>query len=107
MLKTLDLIELIKQCPGTSINVTAGELGTFARQLIAETKREFERERASIEAGKSEKFLEPETVKSMLKISDSTLYRMGRARILEPVWIAGQKRFKQSDIDKITKKTDA
>ena len=94
-------MELIKQCPGTIISVGAGELGVFTKQLVAESRREFERERAAVAAGKAENYLEPETVKTMLKISESTLYRMGKANILVPVWIAGQKRFRQSDIDKL------
>ena len=105
--KTLDLIELLKQCPDATLQVTASDLGIFSRKLIAETRREFERERAAIEAGKAENYLEPETVKAMLKISESTLYRMAKSKILEPVWIAGQKRFRQSDIDRIVCTTQA
>lgn len=103
----LDLLELIKYCPGTTISIGAAELGMFAKQLIAEARREFERERAAIEAGKAEIYRDPEEVKTMLKISDSTLYRMAKSKILEPVWIAGQKRFRQSDIDKLVHNTNA
>ena len=99
----LDVMELINRCPGAIISIGAAELRSFARQLIAESRREFERERAAIEAGKAENYLEPETVKAMLKISESTLYRMAKSKILEPVWIAGQKRFRQSDIDRIVR----
>lgn len=103
----LDLLELIKHCPGITISIGAAELGMFAKQLIAEARREFERERAAIEAGKVEIYRDPEEVKTMLKISDSTLYRMAKSKILEPVWIAGQKRFRQSDIDKLVHNTNA
>ena len=97
----LDLIELIKQCPGTTISIGAAELGMFARQLITEARREFERERAAIEAGKAEVYLETEDVKQMLKVSDSTLYRFNKSEILCPVWVGGQKRYRRSDIDRI------
>lgn len=97
----LDLIELIKQCPGTTISIGAAELGMFARQLIADARREFERERAAIEAGKAEVYLEPEDVKRMLKVSDSTLYRMNKSKILCYGWVAGQKRYRGSDVEKI------
>lgn len=103
----LDIMELIKQCPGATISIGAAELGLFAKQLIAEARREFERERAAIEAGKAEVYRDSEEVKTMLKISDSTLYRMAKSKILEPVWIAGQKRFRQSDIDKLVHNTNA
>ena len=97
----LDLIELIKQCPDTTISIGAAELGMFAKQLIAEARREFERERAAIEAGKAEVYLEAEDVKQMLKVSDSTLYRFNKSEILCPVWVGGQKRYRRSDIDRI------
>ena len=97
----LDLIELIKNCPGTTISIGAAELGTFARQLIAEARREFERERAAIEAGKAEVYLEPEDVKQMLKVSDSTLYRLNKSKILCYGFVGGQKRYRRSDVDKL------
>jgi len=100
----LDLIELIKQCPGTSISIGAAELGMFAKQLIAEARREFERERAAIEAGKAELYRTPVEVLEMLSISSSTLYRMSISKILEPIWVAGQKRYRQSDIDKMVRR---
>ena len=103
----LDVMELINRCPGAIISIGAADLRSFARQLIAESRREFERERIAIEAGKAENYLEPETVKSMLKISESTLYRMAKSKILEPVWIAGQKRFRQSDIERIVRSSQA
>lgn len=97
----LDLIELIKQCPSTTISIGAAELGMFARQLIADARREFERERAAIEAGKAEVYLEPEDVKQMLKVSDSTLYRFNKSKILCYGWVGGQKRYRRSDVEKL------
>lgn len=102
----MDLMELINRYPGLTLSVGAGDLGKFSRQLIAEIRREFQREQAAIEAGKAEIYLEPETVRTMLRISESTLYRMTKSKILEPVWIAGQKRFRQSDLDKIVRKSN-
>lgn len=43
----------------------------------------------------------PEMVKNLLSISESTLYRMAKAKILIPVFVGGQKRYRRSDLDKI------
>lgn len=102
----LDLFELINKCPIATISVGAAELGMFARQLIAECRREFERERAAVAAEDAEKYWEPEFVKTTLKVSDSTLYRWQKAKILEPVWIGGQKRYRKSDIERIISGTN-
>lgn len=99
---TLDIMELLDRCPNATVSVQVSDLGTFARKLIAEARQEFERERAAIEAGKAEIFQEPETVKARLKISESTLYRWAKSQILVPVWVGGQKRYRQSDIDRLT-----
>lgn len=40
-------------------------------------------------------------VKNLLSISESTLYRMAKAKILIPVFVGGQKRYRRSDLDKI------
>jgi len=101
MNNSLDIMELLTRCPNATVNVQASDLGVFARKLVAETRQEFERERAAIEAGRAEVYQEPETVKAILKISESTLYRLGKAKILEPIWVGGLKRYRQSDIDKL------
>lgn len=98
---TLDLMELLSRCPNATVNVQASDLCVFARKLIAETRQEFERERAAIEAGKAETYQEPEAVKAALKISESTLYRWAKSKILVPIWMGGQKRYRQSDIDRL------
>lgn len=101
MVNKLDLMELLRQCPKTTISIGIDELNMFARQLLAESRREFEREQAAIEAGKAEIYREPSEVKEMLRISDSTLYRMAKSKILEPVFISGLRRYKQSDLEKL------
>ena len=40
-------------------------------------------------------------VKTLLRISESTLYRMAKAKILILVFVGGQKRYRRSDLDKI------
>ena len=76
-------------------------LEEVARELLAEARQDFERERAAIAEGKTEEYLTPEMVKTLLRISESTLYRMAKAKILIPVFVGGQKRYRRSDLDKI------
>lgn len=101
MNNSLDIMELLARCPNATVNIQASDLGVFARKLVAESRQEFERERATIEAGRAEVFQEPETVKAALKISESTLYRWAKSKILVPIWVGGQKRYRQSDIDRL------
>lgn len=97
----LDLFELLREFPEATLTVHAGDLGRFARELLAEARQDFERERAAIAEGKTEEYLTPEMVKTLLRISESTLYRMAKAKILVPVFVGGQKRYRRSDLDKI------
>lgn len=97
----LDLFELLREFPEATLTVHAGDLGHFARELLAEARQDFERERAAIAEGKTEEYLTPEMVKTLLRISESTLYRMAKSKILVPVFVGGQKRYRRSDLDKI------
>ena len=94
---TLDLFERLREFPEATLTVHAGDLGHFARELLAEARQNFERERAAIAEG----YITPEMVKTLLRISESTLYRMAKAKILVPVFVGGQKRYRRSDLDKI------
>lgn len=98
----IDIYDLLEHHPGVTLSLSAAELGQFAKQLLADARREFERQNIVAADARAEILVEPEVVKSRLKISDSTLYRMSKAKILVPIWVAGQKRYRQSDIDKIT-----
>ena len=97
----LDLFELLREFPEATLTVHAGDLGHFARELLAEARQDFERERAAIAEGKTEEYLTPEMVKTLLRISESTLYRMAKAKILVTVFVGGQKRYRRSDLDKL------
>ena len=100
-MESINIIELMRHCPRATVCLTISELGTFAKQLIAESRDEFERERIAAAQDKAELYLTSELVKEKLSISDSTLYRMCRAKILRPIWVGGQKRYRLSDIHKI------
>ena len=81
MNKQLDLLELLREFPEATLTVHAGDLGHFARELLAEARQDFERERAAVAEGKTEEYLTPEMVKTLLRISESTLYRMAKAKM--------------------------
>ena len=49
----LDLFELLREFPEATLTVHAGDLGHFARELLAEARQDFERERAAIAEGKT------------------------------------------------------
>ncbi len=79
----LDLFELLLEFPEATLTVHAGDLGHFARELLAEARQEFPaRARCDRERKRAEEYLTPEMVKTLLRISESTLYRMAKAKIL-------------------------
>ena len=90
-------IGLVRAPPG----ISRSNLDRSRREPLAEARQDFERERAAIAEEKKEEFLTPEMVKTLLRISESTLYRMAKAKILIPVFVGGQKRYRRSDLDKI------
>lgn len=103
--KKFDILEILREFPETSLTIHAGDLNHFARQLLAEARQEFERERAIAAQEKTEDYLTSEMVKTLLRISESTLYRLAKTKILTPVFVGGQKRYKRSDIEKLLNPT--
>lgn len=99
--KNIDLFELLKRRTDIMIVVGGSELSLYSRKLIADVKLEFEREQALKEAEKAETYVTSETVKTKYDISDSTLYRLGKRHVLEPVYIGGQRRYRLSDLERL------
>lgn len=98
---TIDLFELLKHNPDIMIVVGGAELSLYCRKLLADAKLEFERQQALTEAEKAETYVTAETVKTKYDISDSTLYRLGKRHVLEPVYIGGQRRYRLSDLERL------
>lgn len=91
-------IGLVRAPPGISRSYTdrpRRRPGPFRPGAPGEARQDFERERAAIAEEKKEEYLTPEMVKTLLRISESTLYRMAKAKILIPVFVGGQKRYRQ------------
>lgn len=99
--RTIDLVELLEKCPTATITVHLSDLNEFSKRLICETRNEYEKEITDRIEARTETFLTADVVKSTIKVSDSTLYRWAKAKLLVPVIVGGQKRYKQSDIDRL------
>lgn len=98
MALTINILDLIREHPNTMLCVSAGDLSQFARQLLSSARQEFERQMEA-EARSAEEFLTAEEVKTILGVSDSTLYRFNRSGILRVTWVGGQRRWRKHDID--------
>lgn len=55
----LDLFELLREFPEATLTVHAGDLGHFDRELLAEARQDYERERAAIAEEKKEELPHP------------------------------------------------
>lgn len=101
MNSTIDLVTLLERVPNATITVQLSDLNAFARRLIADTREEYEQEISDRLLAIKENYLTADTVKDVLQISETTLWRWAKAGYLLPVMIGGQKRYKQSDIEKM------
>ena len=101
MNSTIGLLALLERVPNATITVQLSDLNAFARRLIADTREEYEQEISDRLLAIKENYLTADTVKDVLQISETTLWRWAKAGYLLPVMIGGQKRYKQSDIEKM------
>ncbi|MBQ0008596.1 MAG: helix-turn-helix domain-containing protein [bacterium] len=96
-----DLIALLQKVPTATVSLQLSDLNAFSRRLIAQTREEYEREITGRLESRNEVYLSSDAVKQTLKISNTTLWRWAKAGMLVPVMVGGQKRYRQSDIDKL------
>ena len=100
----VNYIELLQENPDMPCVLRAKDLLGFGNQLIQDVRNEFDREQKVL-AGKTEdELLTPETVMSIGHVSRATLYRLAKAKILVPVWVGGQRRYRRKDLDKYLQK---
>ena len=99
--RKIDLYISTEARPGDMYVVGGGDLRLFCNKLIAGVRAEFERQLALATTEKAETFVTAEVVKAKCSISESTLYRLGRKHVLEPVFIGGQRRYRLSDLDRL------
>ena len=103
MNEKIDIYELVKRCPDATIQIRVGDLSVFGRKLLADARLEFERQQAAAEAEKAETYLDAETVMRKLDISASTLYRLGRAHVLEHIRLGGRKKYRLTDVERLVR----
>ncbi len=98
----MDIKSILTEHPNTIVSFKAEDLGHFARQLVAEVRLELKREQEekSKETAEDINLLTAEEVKSILDISDSTLYRLGKSGILVPIWVGGQRRYTYDSLNR-------
>ena len=97
----LDLITLLQKVPTATVSLQLSDLNTFSRRLIAQTREEYEREITGRLEARNEVYLTSDAVKQTLKVGNTTWWRWAKAGMLVPVMVGGQKRYRQSDIDKL------
>ena len=78
--------------------IQAGDLEHFSDHLINRVREEFMRQQQIVLEQKEDELLSPETVMSIGQISRATLYRLDKAKILIPVWVGGQRRYRRSSL---------
>ncbi len=94
----INLINLVKECPGLQVTITLGDLLEANTMLIADTKKELEQ---LITDEKSETYPSREKVMEMLDVSQSTLWRWQKAGYLVPLNVGGKRRYRMSDVRRI------
>lgn len=97
-------IDLFRDNPDMPCVLRATDLLGFSNQLVQEIRDEFEREQKVLAEKTEDELLTPEAVMAIAKISRATLYRIAKARILLPIWVGGQRRYRRKDLDKYLQK---
>lgn len=81
------------------------DLRTEIKTILNEIRKE--QEQLLRDEKSAAQLLTPDEVMSQLAISDTTLWRWGKAGYLSPIYIGGQRRYKQIDVDSIIRKEDS
>lgn len=91
----MDIKRILTELPNTIVSLRAEDLEIFARQIVSDARQEFDREQKlkAKETAENMELLTAADVKSILDISDSTLYRLARSELLVPIWVGGQRRY--------------
>lgn len=102
MVNIINVLEMIRDYPGTILCLKADDLGHFADELISKSREKFLRERSQEESS-NDKYFTADEVKKIYNISESTLYRLGKAGLLVPSMIGGQRRYSKVSLDNFAK----
>ena len=95
---TTTLIDAAKQCPEMIVSIKVGDLVEANSLLLEQARAQLEQKIADASA---ETYLSKEKVCEMLDVSVTTLWRWEKQNYLVPISFGGQKRYRESDIEKI------
>ncbi len=96
--KSMNIAEIINSGANVTLQVTAAQLGEFAKDLIGQTRLQIARE---VEASQTEVYYTREQTASLLNVNPSTLWNWDKKGFLKPVRVGGLCRYRKSDINKI------
>ena len=94
----MSITEIIDSGANVTLQVTAAQLGEFAKDLIGKTRQELARE---VEASNSEIYCTREQTASLLNVNPSTLWNWDKKGFLQPVRVGGLCRYRKTDIQRI------
>ena len=94
----MSITEIISSGANVTLQVTAAQLGEFAKDLIGRTRQEIARE---VETSRSEVYYTREQTAKLLNVNPSTLWCWDKKDFLKPVHIGGLSRYRKSDIDRV------
>lgn len=93
-----NILDLLLSDFDFNITIKKNDLLDFANYLISKTKKELE---DKINASKHETYLTRTETYELLKIDQSTLWRLGKRGIICPIDIGGKKIYRMSDITRL------
>lgn len=95
------LLEIVRTAPGTILQINAGELEVFAREIVRGVIEALDNANAK---RKDVELLTIDEVAKMLKVSKMTLHRWDKNGILKKIDVGGRRRYRRSDVEAITEK---
>ena len=95
-----NIYELAQTFPNISVTIKLSELIEFGKLLIAETKREFEKQ---TKEKNTETYPDRAEVMEILGVSYATLWRYEKMGLLKPLDSCGKRRYRMSDVKRFMK----
>jgi len=92
---SINVLELIKDCPKFNITVSAEDLTNMVYYCIAETKRQIEQ---TLSDSKNETYLTRKETAKLLDCDLSSLWRYKQNKLLVPSKVGGKNKYKRSEI---------
>ncbi len=90
-----NIMELAQTYPDLMLNIRASDLNDFGMRLIKESMVDIGRMNSH---SKDECLVTPKDAVRILKVSDTTIWRMEKDGQLTPIYIRGQKRYRHREI---------